>query len=56
MNNANHMPQAFRRFVSLLARQAAREVAAQRWITTGTETTTADRLPDSAPVAIATST
>ena len=56
MNNTNHIPQAFRRFVSLLAKQAAREVVAQRWMTTGTETTAAVRLADSAPVAIATST
>ncbi len=48
--------QEFRRFVSLLARQAAREVVAQRWITTGTETTTAACLPDPAPIAISTHT
>ncbi len=56
MTDASHVPQAFRRFVSLLAKQAAREVVNQRWMTTGTETTAAVRLPDSAPVAIATST
>ncbi len=52
----NHTSQAFRRFVSLLAKQAAREVVAQRWNTTGTKTTTSVHLPDSAQVAISTST
>ncbi len=56
MNKTSHMPQAFRRFVSLLARQAAREAVAQRYMTTGTETTTAVRLPDLAPVAVSTAT
>ena len=56
MNKPNNTPQAFRRFVSLLAKQAAREVVAQRWVTTGTETTTAVHLPVSVSVAISTST
>lgn len=50
------MPQAFRRFVSLIARQAAREVVAQRRITTGTQTGTTVRLPNPAPIAIYTRT
>ncbi len=56
MSDATHMTLAFRRFVALLARQAAREVVAQRWITTGTQTGTAVCLPDPAPIAISTST
>jgi len=56
MNDASHVPQAFRRFVALLARQAAREVVAQQWITAGTGTTAAVRLPDPAPIAISTRT
>ena len=56
MSNPTQIPQPLRRFVSLLARQAAREVVAQQWMTTGTETTTAVHLPEPAPVAMSTST
>ena len=48
--------QALPALARLLGRQAAREVVAQQWMTTGTETTTAVRLPDPAPVVISTST
>ena len=47
---------ALRALARLLGRQAAREVVAQRWMTTGTGTTAAVCLPDPVPIAISTRT